>query len=57
VEKEETVKTIKKDPILECTHKNVEKCHYVRKIMLPFLPILLLYTCFASFCIDVRDTV
>ena len=28
VEKEETVKTIQKDPILECTHKNVEKCHY-----------------------------
>jgi hypothetical protein len=22
------VKTIQKDPILECTHKNVEKCHY-----------------------------
>ena len=20
--------TLKKDPILECTHKNVEKCHY-----------------------------
>ena len=28
VEKEEKVKTIQKDPILECTHKNVEKCHY-----------------------------
>ena len=28
VETEETVKTLKKDPILECTHKNVEKCHY-----------------------------
>jgi len=28
VEKEETVKTLEKDPILECTHKNVEKCHY-----------------------------
>merc|ERR1712012_107751 len=28
VEKEETVQTIQKDPILECTHKNVEKCHY-----------------------------
>merc|ERR1712165_273599 len=28
VEKEETVKTLQKDPILECTHKNVEKCHY-----------------------------
>jgi len=28
VEKEETVQTIEKDPILECTHKNVEKCHY-----------------------------
>jgi hypothetical protein len=22
------VQTLKKDPILECTHKNVEKCHY-----------------------------
>merc|ERR1711981_1509999 len=28
VEKEETITTIQKDPILECTHKNVEKCHY-----------------------------
>jgi len=28
VEKEETVKTVQKDPILECTHKSVEKCHY-----------------------------
>lgn len=28
VEKEETVKTLQKDPILECTHKTVEKCHY-----------------------------
>merc|ERR1711997_1387617 len=28
VEREETVSTIQKDPILECTHKNVEKCHY-----------------------------
>jgi len=28
VEKEEVVKSLKKDPILECTHKNVEKCHY-----------------------------
>ena len=28
IEKEETVKTLQKDPILECTHKNVEKCHY-----------------------------
>lgn len=28
VEKDESVKTLKKDPILECTHKNVEKCHY-----------------------------
>merc|ERR1712226_1514670 len=28
VEKEETIKTLQKDPILECTHKNVEKCHY-----------------------------
>jgi len=28
VEKEETITTIQKDPILECTHKNIEKCHY-----------------------------
>jgi len=28
VEKEETIQTVEKDPILECTHKNVEKCHY-----------------------------
>jgi hypothetical protein len=28
VEKIESVKTLQKDPILECTHKNVEKCHY-----------------------------
>jgi hypothetical protein len=28
VVKEETVQSIQKDPILECTHKNVEKCHY-----------------------------
>ena len=26
--KESTVKSIKKDPILECTHKEIEKCHY-----------------------------
>merc|ERR1711936_646808 len=28
IDKEETVTTIKKDPILECTHKNTEQCHY-----------------------------
>ena len=28
VEKVETVTTLQKDPILECTHKNYEKCHY-----------------------------
>ncbi len=28
VEREETVISLQKDPILECTHKNVEKCHY-----------------------------
>merc|ERR1711874_410191 len=28
VEKIESVTTLQKDPILECTHKNVEKCHY-----------------------------
>lgn len=26
--KAETVTSIEKEPILECTHKNVEKCHY-----------------------------
>merc|ERR1712025_1259394 len=28
VDKEETVTSLKKDPILECTHKNTEQCHY-----------------------------
>merc|ERR1712183_805918 len=28
IDKEESVTTIKKDPILECTHKNTEQCHY-----------------------------
>ena len=28
VEKEEEVTTLEKEPILECTHKNVEQCHY-----------------------------
>jgi len=28
VEKLESISTVEKDPILECTHKNVEKCHY-----------------------------
>ena len=28
VEKVEQVTTLQKDPILECTHKNVEQCHY-----------------------------
>merc|ERR1711874_190315 len=28
VEKEETVTSLEKEPILECTHKNVEQCHY-----------------------------
>ena len=28
VEEMETIQSIAKDPILECTHKNVEKCHY-----------------------------
>lgn len=28
VEKLETIQTVEKDPILECTHKTVEKCHY-----------------------------
>ena len=26
--KEEEVDTLVKEPVLECTHKNVEKCHY-----------------------------
>ena len=28
VDKEETVSSLEKDPILECTHKNTEQCHY-----------------------------
>ncbi len=28
VEEEETTTSLQSDPILECTHKNVEKCHY-----------------------------
>jgi len=28
VEKEEVIQTLEKDPILECTHKNTEQCHY-----------------------------
>ena len=28
VEVEETTKTVKRDPILECTHRDEEKCHY-----------------------------
>merc|ERR1712212_707829 len=28
VNKEETVQTLQKDPILECTHKDTEQCHY-----------------------------
>jgi len=28
VEREETVTSIEKEPILECTHKNTEQCHY-----------------------------
>ena len=28
VEVEETVQTVKRDPLLECTHRNEEKCHY-----------------------------
>ncbi|CAB4054449.1 unnamed protein product [Lepeophtheirus salmonis] len=28
IEKEESISSIQKDPVLECTHKNVEKCHY-----------------------------
>ena len=26
--KEEEIQTLEKDPILECTHKNTEQCHY-----------------------------
>ena len=26
--KEEEVESVEKEPILECTHKNMEKCHY-----------------------------
>ena len=28
MDKEETVTTLEKEPILECTHKNTEQCHY-----------------------------
>jgi len=28
IEKDEEITIMQKDPILECTHKNVEKCHY-----------------------------
>merc|ERR1711970_1024898 len=28
IEKTESVSSLKKDPILECTHKNTEQCHY-----------------------------
>ena len=28
VVKEESVEKLERQPILECTHKNVEKCHY-----------------------------
>lgn len=28
VMREEEITTLAKDPILECTHKDVEKCHY-----------------------------
>jgi len=28
VDKEETIRSLEKDPILECTHKNTEQCHY-----------------------------
>merc|ERR1711945_59101 len=28
VDKEETVTTLEKEPILECTHKNTKQCHY-----------------------------
>ena len=28
MEKKECVSSLEKDPILECTHKNVEQCHY-----------------------------
>ena len=28
VMKDEEIQTLEKDPILECTHKNTEQCHY-----------------------------
>eukprot|EP00091_Calanus_sinicus_P002549 TRINITY_DN1261_c0_g1_i2.p1 TRINITY_DN1261_c0_g1~~TRINITY_DN1261_c0_g1_i2.p1 ORF type:complete len:169 (-),score=55.89 TRINITY_DN1261_c0_g1_i2:7-459(-) len=28
IEKTESVSSLKKEPILECTHKNTEQCHY-----------------------------
>merc|ERR1712222_94337 len=35
VEKEETVTSLEKEPILECTHKNTEQCHYTYVTKLP----------------------
>ena len=26
--KEDTVESLSKEPVLECTHRNIEKCHY-----------------------------
>merc|ERR1711892_120016 len=37
VEKEEYREELKKDPVLECLHKSVEKCHYTYKTQ--FVPI------------------
>merc|ERR1712168_792141 len=37
VEKEEFREELKKDPVLECVHKSVEKCHYTYKTQ--FVPI------------------
>merc|ERR1711892_918659 len=37
VEKEEFREELKKDPVLECLHKSVEKCHYTYKTQ--FVPI------------------
>jgi len=28
IDKDEEITSLQKDPILECTHKNIEKCHY-----------------------------
>ena len=35
--KEEETTTLQKDPLLECNHKEVEKCHYT--YVIEFIPV------------------